>query len=1183
MMGRTIGRGINDLVYILNKTIEGINWVNLGRQLANGVNGIIRELDFSSLGRLFANKLNMIWQTAYGFVSNFDWDELGRKLAEGAWSFISYLDIPTMVETVNTGLAGIADTVYNFANDFPWADAGNVLANGVNAFIDGFPADEIGEAVGTLCDGILTTIENLVNPETGINFGRLGTKLASGFRTMISKGINPTRLGTVISNLWNGAWTFLNNFIDGLKSDSGEGTFIGDTIKETLETIVSEIEFGDTSEALVKFVNNIVEDIKKIFGKTETWSELGSKIGEGIANVLTHIDAGGLAEAINSVADALSVFIGSAITALWNHKDEIGNNFKLFFEKLDWADLFAALGLFVAPIMAAGIGGWFLKDVVKTVVKNKLVEMLGGVLVTGLGDAAVDEAVVGAAQGLGTAIGGAIIEAAGVVAAAAGITAGFIEIGEAAKGAYEILKGGNGFDTVGGAAIQRYIDKLRALNDVSRETGDQLFSLKESWESGEIDDTSFFSRFAEILQEGGINAVQAKAFLELLKGEVELTDEQMEILNNAIAGMTEETSNAESVVSQFATDSETSGLKMAYAFARASDEMKKLGDEDTSRRLAEAQTALMELTAGGTDAQAAFQQVCEQFGLTEDAADALKLALEIEFGEGAFEYLLGESQTTAENLEEVGTAAETASEHLGELGTESESAGTSIDTAFSDVSGIFADFDGGIATVIGAMEQLGLQPEEIKRKIDSYLGAGTYDNFVNSTSNAANQASTLTDAIEGIGGASETSDEKTTSLSNILDFSNLSLLAALKMGAIALSLSGIGTASKDADKKTGEFQESLDGYDTSSATEELGGLNTAFSETGESADGAKTAILDSMSEANTEMVPKVTDIVNTVKGMGDDLKTESETAGGNIIGGLTGGIENNLQSLIDSAGAAADTIPNTMTDSSHLDMNSPSKVMEDIGENVTLGLANGITGAEESLTTAISTLVSNFKDNTSNLFSSLGETFSGYGSDLVGAFTSGVSGAFANFSISGFVYDIANSFTNAINENYWTLYAAGQSLGSAIANGVSSIHIPVPWLYVSNWDTYTNSDGSWYTVPRYAVNWYAKGGLFTNPTIAGFGEAGDEAALPLENKNVMRRIADAIVDNSGGGMGMTSEQMTSAVARGMVQAMMSNSANQNQIFNITVKTESDETLARAVIRGMDAIDYRTNGAARLAY
>lgn len=48
------------------------------------------------------------------------------------------------------------------------------------------------------------------------------------------------------------------------------------------------------------------------------------------------------------------------------------------------------------------------------------------------------------------------------------------------------------------------------------------------------------------------------------------------------------------------------------------------------------------------------------------------------------------------------------------------------------------------------------------------------------------------------------------------------------------------------------------------------------------------------------------------------------------------------------------------------------------------------------------------------------------------------------------------------------------------------------------------------SVPKLGLEWYAKGGIATGPSIVGIGEAGDEAILPLSNKSKMKPFAQAV-------------------------------------------------------------------------
>lgn len=144
-----------------------------------------------------------------------------------------------------------------------------------------------------------------------------------------------------------------------------------------------------------------------------------------------------------------------------------------------------------------------------------------------------------------------------------------------------------------------------------------------------------------------------------------------------------------------------------------------------------------------------------------------------------------------------------------------------------------------------------------------------------------------------------------------------------------------------------------------------------------------------------------------------------------------------------------------------------------------------------------------------------------------------------------------------------------------IQSAFSNLYIPLPHI---DWSWNNIDFGAFsFSIPSFSINWYKTGGLFTKATVAGIGEAGNEAVLPLENRRTMSMIANSILDNATGDMGLSKEEMRQAVTEGVVMAMMNNSQNQQPItVYAELKTESDEVLARAVTRGQKKIDYRMN-------
>ena len=80
---------------------------------------------------------------------------------------------------------------------------------------------------------------------------------------------------------------------------------------------------------------------------------------------------------------------------------------------------------------------------------------------------------------------------------------------------------------------------------------------------------------------------------------------------------------------------------------------------------------------------------------------------------------------------------------------------------------------------------------------------------------------------------------------------------------------------------------------------------------------------------------------------------------------------------------------------------------------------------------------------------------------------------------------------------------------------VSAPHIPIPHFSISpaGWTVGQLLKGK---IPSLSVRWYANGAIFDNPALAGIGEAGPEAAVPLSGKRKMRPFAQAIAEEMGG-------------------------------------------------------------------
>lgn len=148
----------------------------------------------------------------------------------------------------------------------------------------------------------------------------------------------------------------------------------------------------------------------------------------------------------------------------------------------------------------------------------------------------------------------------------------------------------------------------------------------------------------------------------------------------------------------------------------------------------------------------------------------------------------------------------------------------------------------------------------------------------------------------------------------------------------------------------------------------------------------------------------------------------------------------------------------------------------------------------------------------------------------------------------------------------------GETLGKEIAKGIARTKMPkieYDYSVVKSWN---GAAGNKLTIPGQFVQAYAKGGLFNGATLSIIGEKGREAVLPLTNKRSMAMIADAILGSSPVN---GNDQLAHDIVTGLANVLLSQPERPIQIDNyVTVKTENDEVLARAVDRGNRSLMYR---------
>lgn len=242
--------------------------------------------------------------------------------------------------------------------------------------------------------------------------------------------------------------------------------------------------------------------------------------------------------------------------------------------------------------------------------------------------------------------------------------------------------------------------------------------------------------------------------------------------------------------------------------------------------------------------------------------------------------------------------------------------------------------------------------------------------------------------------------------------------------------------------------------------------------------------------------------------------------GKDIVLGLINGIKQYISGVVDLFKSVIDWVKGIFG------VHSPSTVFAEIGTFLVQGLINGINAIINLVLAPFKLILSTIKNlfkampqffssiwskvsnTTVKVWNSIKQTVTNVSSSIKSTISkvwNGIKSTFSNVgsTIKSTVSNVFNGVKSSISGAMSSAQKTVQGVISKISGFFSKAKLSLPHIKVPHFDISGGKIpwgiGGKGTKPKISVDWYARGGVFDQPSVIGVGENGKEAVMPLEN------------------------------------------------------------------------------------
>lgn len=326
-VGELFAEKINEALSMFE---QWFSWDNLGASIVGFLNtltgifnGFVTNLDWSTIGQIIANAIEIAAKSAITLLEGVDWSAFGTGLATMLSSAIENTPWDVVGVAISTALNSAFEFLYSFITTIDFAEAGRSIMEAVNMAIANTDWTLVGQ---TIIAGLTSAIEFVLGAILSIDISGVATAINELMQGAFTEFMNwlteadPTiRNATVVVGAFFAAWTAVEIMSTLGMLMSGQG-FAG--LTGSLKNLVTQMIVAKTETLQLKlmyagdFIKNIATAATNIAQMGVKWVVTTGQMVAAKAAQLAINAATLVWNATCAIATTVTTAFGAAVTFL---------------------------------------------------------------------------------------------------------------------------------------------------------------------------------------------------------------------------------------------------------------------------------------------------------------------------------------------------------------------------------------------------------------------------------------------------------------------------------------------------------------------------------------------------------------------------------------------------------------------------------------------------------------------------------------------------------------------------------------------------------------------------------------------------------------------------------------------------------------------------------------------------